>query len=75
MLSSLRQDKRFDHLYEHNTEFRHLSEEHKKLQMEADQLAKALHLSSDLEMRQVALKKRKLDIKDKLEAMLATQRP
>ncbi|MBI3793221.1 MAG: hypothetical protein HY280_00650 [Nitrospinae bacterium] len=75
MLSSLHQDKRFDHLYEHNVLFRQLTEEHKKLHLEADQLAKAFHLSSDLEMKQLELKKRKLDIKEKLDSMLKSQYP
>jgi len=75
MFSSLHQDKRFDHLYEHNPMFRELSEEHKKLQKEASKMAKAVYLSPDLEMREVEIKKRKLDVKDKLEAMLKSQDP
>lgn len=70
MLSSLHQDKRFDHLYEHNLVFRELNEEHSKLQKEAAKMSKAVYLSPDLEMKETEIKKRKLDIKDKLEAML-----
>jgi uncharacterized protein YdcH (DUF465 family) len=55
--------------------FRELSEEHKKLQKEASKMAKAVYLSPDLEMREVEIKKRKLDVKDKLEAMLKSQDP
>lgn len=75
MNSSLQQDKRFDHLYQHNPVFRELNDEHKKLQREADKMAKAVFLSADLEMKEIELKKRKLDVKTKLEAMLNAQNP
>jgi uncharacterized protein YdcH (DUF465 family) len=75
MYSSLHQDKRFEHLFEHNSMFRELSEEHRKLQKEADKMAKAIYLSPDLEMREIDLKKRKLDVKSKLDSMLQSQNP
>jgi uncharacterized protein YdcH (DUF465 family) len=75
MHSSLQQDKRFDHLYQHNAMFRQLSEEHKTLEMEAAKLAKAIYLAPDLEMRELELKKRKLDVKSRLAAMLDDQNP
>lgn len=70
MLSSLEQDPRFAHLYEHNSVFRQLMNEHKELKREVEKMKKAPYLGPDQENRMHVLKKQKLDIKDRLEAML-----
>jgi len=75
MLTSLQKDPRFEHLFEHNAEFRELSEKHKGLQREADKLGKALYLSPGMELKIHEIKKRKLEIKDRLEAMLESVSP
>lgn len=70
MLSSLEQDPRFAHLYEHNSAFRQLTNEHKELKREVEKMKKAVYLGPDLENKMHVLKKQKLDIKDRLESML-----
>lgn len=70
MLSSLEQDPRFAHLYEHNSAFRQLTNEHKELKREVEKLKKAAYLGPELENKMHVLKKQKLDIKDRLDAML-----
>ncbi len=75
MATSLHNDPRFEHLYEHNAAFRELSKQHQDIQKEADKLNKALYLSPDLDMRIHELKKMKLEIKDKLGAMLESVNP
>ena len=70
MLSSLERDPRFAHLYEHNSAFRQLTTEHKELKREVEKLKKAVYLGPDMESKMHVLKKRKLDIKDRLESML-----
>lgn len=71
MLSSLEKDPRFQHLYQHNTLFRELTDQHRELRREADKLQKAIFLGPELENRVHELKKKKLGIKDRLEAMMA----
>ncbi len=70
MLTSIEKDPRFSHLYEHNDAFRELTERHKDLKREVEKLKKAIHLGPDMEAHMHDLKKRKLETKDKLEAML-----
>lgn len=70
MLTSLHNDPRFEHMFEHNVAFRQMSLEHKELQREADKLTKALYYSPEMEMKIHDIKKRKLDLKDKMESML-----
>lgn len=70
MLSSFEKDPRYGHLYEHNSAFRQLTNEHKELKREVEKLKKAVYLGPDLENKMHVLKKQKLDIKDRLEAML-----
>lgn len=70
MLSSIEQDSRFAHLYEHNSAFRQLSNEHKEIKREVEKLKKAIYLGPEMENKLHILKKQKLDIKDRLESML-----
>lgn len=70
MLSSFEKDPRFAHLYEHNSAFRQLTHEHKDLKREVEKLKKATYLGAEMENKMHILKKQKLDIKDRLEAML-----
>lgn len=72
MLSSLEKDPRFQHLYRHNSSFRELTDQHKDLRREVEKLQKAIYLSPDMENRVHELKKKKLEIKDRLEAMMAS---
>ena len=70
MMSSFEHDPRFEHLYQHNDVFRQLTDEHKQLKRDVDKLKKAVYLGPDMENKMHILKKQKLDIKDRLEAML-----
>ncbi len=70
MLSSIEKDPRFEHLYQHNDAFRQLTDEHKQLKREVVKLEKAFYLGPDMDSKMQTLKKQKLDIKDRMKAML-----
>jgi uncharacterized protein YdcH (DUF465 family) len=70
MQSSIQKDPRFSKAYEVSEDFRILSDEHIRLKREAAEFNKAKYLSPELNMRMHEIKKRKLEIKDKLESMM-----
>ena len=57
-----------------DAEFRRLAEEHQQLEAQLEQLRKAAYLSSEDLIREVALKKQKLRLKDQMERMIAQRR-
>lgn len=55
-------------------EFRKLAEEHSRCESQLDQILKSSYLSSEDLMRETALKKLKLRLKDRMELILAQRR-
>ncbi len=74
METSLQKDPNFQALYDTDPEFRQLSEDHVKLKTEAADLSKAKYLSPDMMARLKEMKKRKLELKDKLLQKLHQER-
>ncbi len=70
MQSSLQKDPRFSKVYEGNENFRVLNEEHLRLKREAADFNKAKYLTPEQSQRMYEIKKRKLEIKDRLELMM-----
>lgn len=70
MKTSLRNDPRYKQLCETNDEFRALSDEHIKLKQEVVEFNKAKHLNPEQLAKMHEVKKRKLEIKDKLEFVM-----
>ncbi|HXX71957.1 MAG TPA: YdcH family protein [Candidatus Acidoferrum sp.] len=58
-------------LLANDPEFRKLAEEHSRCESQLDQILKSSYLNSDDLMRETALKKRKLHLKDRMELILA----
>jgi len=67
---TIQSDPRYTKAYEKSEDFRLLSEEHIKLKREATEFNKAKYLSPEQNIRMREIKKRKLEIKDKLESMM-----
>ncbi len=57
-------------LMAHNESYRQLSQEHSALEVQLNQLRERRFLSSEEEIEELRLKKRKLHIKDEMEALL-----
>ncbi|MGH9535787.1 MAG: YdcH family protein [Terriglobales bacterium] len=57
-------------LMAHNDAFRQLSQEHSALETQLSQLRERRFLSSEEEVEELRLKKRKLQLKDEMEALL-----
>ena len=57
-----------------DAEFRRLAEEHRELEAQLEQLRKTPYLSSEDFIREVALKKQKLRLKDRMERIIARRR-
>lgn len=70
MKSSIKNDPRFSKAYEGSDDFRLLSDEHMHLKKEASEFNKAKYLAPEQEARMHEIKKRKLEIKDKLESIM-----
>ncbi|GMT42439.1 MAG: hypothetical protein IEMM0002_0850 [bacterium] len=70
MNSSLRNDPRYTRLFETNDDFRKLSDEHIQLKRESSEFNKAKYLNPEQMAKMHEIKKRKLEIKDKLESMM-----
>jgi len=70
MESTIQSDPRYTRAYEKSEDFRLLSEEHIRLKREASEFNKAKYLSPEQNIRMQEIKKRKLEIKDKLESMM-----
>jgi uncharacterized protein len=58
-------------LLANDPEFRKLAEEHSHCESQLDQILKSSYLNSEELMRETALKKRKLHLKDRMERILA----
>jgi len=58
-------------LLANDPEFRKLVEEHSRCESQLDQILKSSYLNSEDLMRETALKKRKLHLKDRMERILA----
>ena len=58
-------------LLANDPEFQKLAEEHSRCESQLDQILKSSYLSSEDLMRETALKKLKLRIKDRMEQILA----
>jgi len=61
-------------LLANDPEFRKLAEEHSHCESQLDQILKSSYLSSEELMRETALKKLKLRLKDRMELILAQRR-
>lgn len=70
MQSSIQKDPRFLKAHEGSEDFRGLSEEHMRLKKEAADFNKAKFLTSEDEQKMHDIKKRKLEIKDKMEQLM-----
>lgn len=70
MNTSLQSDPRYVRLCETSDDFRTLCAEHIKLKQEVLEFNKAKHLNPEQLARMHEIKKRKLEIKDKLEFMM-----
>lgn len=57
-----------------DAEFRRLAEEHRQLEAQLEQLRKTPYLSSEDFICEVALKKQKLRLKDRMERIIAQRR-
>lgn len=57
-----------------DAEFRRLAEEHRQLEAQLEQLRKTPYLSSEDFVHEVALKKQKLRLKDRMERIVAQRR-
>jgi len=58
-------------LLANDPEFRKLAEEHSRCESQLDQILKSSYLNSEELIRETALKKRKLHLKDRMERILA----
>jgi len=58
-------------LLANDPEFRKLAEEHSRCESQLDQIIKSSYLNSEDLVRETALKKRKLHLKDRMELILA----
>ena len=58
-------------LLANDPEFRKLAEEHSRCEIQLDQILKSSYLNSEDLLRETALKKRKLLLKDRMELILA----
>ena len=58
-------------LLANDPEFQKLAEEHSRCESQLDQILKSSYLNSEDLMRETALKKRKLLLKDRMELILA----
>ena len=63
-----------EHLLVSNDEFRHLAEQHAQLDRRLDELSRQLYRSGNDEQERATIKKRKLQLKDRMEAMLRSYR-
>ena len=61
-------------LLANDPEFRKLAEEHSRCESQLDQILKASYLDSEDLLRETALKKLKLRLKDRMELILAQRR-
>jgi uncharacterized protein YdcH (DUF465 family) len=61
-------------LLANDSEFRHLVEEHSRCESQLEQIVKSVYLSSEDLLREAALKKLKLRIKDQMESIVARYR-
>lgn len=61
-------------LLANDPEFRKLAEEHSRCESQLDQILKSSYISSEDLMRETALKKLKLRLKDRMELILAQRR-
>jgi uncharacterized protein len=61
-------------LLANDSEFRHLAEEHSRCESQLEQIVKSVYLSSEDLVREAALKKLKLRIKDQMESIVARYR-
>lgn len=57
-----------------DAEFRRLAEEHRQLEAQLEQLRKTPYLGSEDFIHEVALKKQKLRLKDRMERIVAQRR-
>lgn len=57
-------------LYEQNAEYRSLQDEHRSLEARLTDLASRLYLSDNEKVEEVTLKKKKLALKDRMQALL-----
>lgn len=62
-------------LLANDPEFRKLVEEHSRCESQLDQILKSSYLNSEDLVRETALKKRKLHLKDRMELILAQHQP
>ncbi len=62
------------HLMATNEEFRRLAEEHSELKKQLVAIESLPHLSYEQELEETRLKKRKLRLKDQMEAMMSQYR-
>ena len=72
MESTIQSDPRYTKAYEKSEDFRLLCEEHIRLKREASEFNKAKYLTPEQNVRMHQIKKRKLEIKDKLESLMCT---
>ena len=61
-------------LFDQNTEFRRLSEEHSRCENELEQILKQPYVSSEDFVEESTLKKQKLRLKDQMEMIVARHR-
>lgn len=71
--AQLPQDEKKTSLLQHDAAFRQLVDEHHILDEHVRQLASQSYLSHEEQLEEVALKKRKLALKDRIEAILRHQ--
>lgn len=61
-------------LLANDSEFQHLAAEHSTCESELEQILKSSYLNSDDLLREAALKKQKLRLKDRMESIIARHR-
>jgi uncharacterized protein len=57
-------------LYEQNSEYRSLSEQHRSLEHRLEELSSRLYLSDTEKVEEVTLKKKKLALKDRMQELM-----
>jgi uncharacterized protein YdcH (DUF465 family) len=57
-------------LYEQNPEYRNLAEEHRSLESRLYELSSRIYLSDREQIEEVTLKKKKLALKDRMQALV-----
>ena len=57
-------------LYEQNTEYKNLTDQHRSLEIRLQELSSRLYLSDSEKLEEITLKKKKLILKDRMQELI-----